>query len=90
MFGKQINFREAKNFLIDMLDGNKFTLKEDTDNYLEIEVTEKKRYIIFKLYFNKKLTVDITDSYFLLRVPKTTFKKIEKYKEFIVESVNKI
>lgn len=90
MFGKQINFREAKNFLIDMLDGNKFTLKEDTDNYLEIEVTEKKRYIIFKVYFNKKLTVDITDSYFLLRVPKTTFKKIEKYKEFIVESVNKI
>jgi hypothetical protein len=90
LFGKQINFREAKNFLIDMLDGKTFTLKEDTDNYLEIEVTEKKRCIIFKVYFNKKLTVDITDSYFLLRVPKTTFKKIEKYKEFIVESVNKI
>ena len=91
MFGKSnINFQAAKTFLIDMLDGKDIEVNTDSNNVFEVNVKQKSRVISIKLYFNKKLVVDINDSWFSLRIPKTEFKSMDKYKDFIVKSVNQI
>lgn len=37
-----------------------------------------------------KMTVDVADSYFLLRIPKETFNKIDKYKQFVISLAQKL
>lgn len=91
MFGRSdINFNSAAKFLIDMLDGKEVEIVKNTDTMFEVAVKQKSRVISIKLYMTKKLVVDINDSWFSLRIPKTEFKSINKYKDFIVNSVNQI
>ena len=89
LFGiSNINFHAAKTFLIDMLDRKEFEVTNNAENTFEVNVKQKSRVISIKLYYNKKIVVDINDSWYSLRIPKTEFKKMEKYKEFIVNSIN--
>ena len=37
-----------------------------------------------------KMAVDVTDSYFLLRIPKETFNKIDKYRQFVISIAQKL
>lgn len=73
-----------------MLDGKEIEIVKNTDTMFEVTVKQKSRVISIKLYMTKKLVVDINDSWFSLRIPKTEFKSMNKYKDFIVNSVNQI
>ena len=70
------------------LDYNK---TNETTNSIQFKVTNKSRIITFDLKYSAgKVVVDITDSFFILRIPRECFNDIEKYKKFIIQTMSKI
>lgn len=93
-FGKKILFYECKDYALTRAVEMQMKpeIKMETKTHFEMVFHKGIRTItvsIFK-YSGVPLTVDVHDSYFLLRIPRETFTKTTKYKDYMNELLVKI
>ena len=90
MFGKpRLDFLDIRRYVLDNLTEFDYVIKNETESSAEIGIKINSRVITIRLslYKNKRLTVDVTDSYFLLRIPRAEFKELQDYKQFITSLI---
>ena len=90
MFGRpRLDFLDIRRFILDSVSEFDYLVKNETENSAEVDLRINSRNITIRLslYRNKKLTVDVTDSYYLLRIPRAEFKDMKSYKQFITDLI---
>lgn len=91
MFGKRIMFYECKDFLMTNCVRLKPVVEIDSNTYLKIKFTNGKRNLFITLHKGRgSVIVDITDDYYMLRIPQEEFKNVEKYQAYILGMLKKV
>jgi hypothetical protein len=92
MFGKKISFYECKDYFITTARSLNFTEIENSQNCFSVKAMKGSRTITITIssYRRNKVSVDILDSFGLIRIPKEDFFKMEEFRTFIVNSCNQI
>ena len=91
LFKKDLPFGECKEYMeLQLRPLNPSTINETTKS-ITYNIRVKNRTVNISLIgVGGRMTVDVTDSYFLLRIPKETFNKIDKYKQFVISLAQKL
>lgn len=91
LFKKTISFYECKDYFIMNSRELKPTIQDETNSTITFVMSKGKRSIKVCLKsIGNKILVDITDSFYLLRIPQETFSDIKKYKPYILQIVGKL
>jgi hypothetical protein len=92
MFGKKISFYECKDYFLTHIRAIKYNITADTPNCFSVSCVSGSRHIDVTIgnYKRNKVTIDIIDSFGLIRIPKQEAKTIEGFREFIVNDFTKI
>lgn len=93
MFGKpKLDMIDIKRYLLDNLREFNYNVGNETDSSVIVQILINSRVIEVRmmLHKNKRLIVDIEDSYFLLRIPRGEFKEINEYRQFIMSFIQKL
>ena len=91
LFKKDLPFVECKEYMeLQLRPLNPSTINETTTS-ITYSIRVKNRTVNVSLIsVGGKMTVDVTDTYFLLRIPKETFNKIDKYRQFVISIAQKL
>jgi hypothetical protein len=89
---KGIMFYECKDFLLTNATRMKPDIITDTKSHFEISFKKGSRKVNIALihHIGYPIDVDITDSYYMIRIPRKSFKKKEKFQEFILKQLQNI
>ena len=91
MFDKLYIF-QARDALMNRFIHMKHKILEDSTNRFSVSVKVKDRDIEVRLTCLKKnsVTVDVIDPFGIIRIPRTTFKKLDDFRVFILTDISKI
>ena len=91
LFKKDLPFSECKEYMeVQLRLLNPSTVNETTKS-ITYSIRVKNRTVNISLIsVGGKVTVDVTDTYFLLRIPRETFNKIDKYRQFVISIAQKL
>ena len=65
--------------------------QSSTSKSITLKVQKKNRIITIVLsIMSGKAILDITDSYYLLRIPRETFTNIDKYKMYVIQIASRL
>lgn len=93
MFGRsKITFADCKQYLLQNISILNPQLNQETSSTVSYNLIQNKRVITLKIAELSKgiITVDVTDSFYLLRIPNEKFKDFTKYKNYMLNLINKI
>lgn len=92
MFGKGIMFYRCKDFLLTNATKMNPDIVMDTQSRFEMSFKKGSRKVNIALIHHTRypVEVDITDSYYMIRVPRKTFKNEEKFQSFILKQLRDI
>ena len=93
MFGRgKMSFYECKQYLIQNLVILNPQLQNETSSTIVYSITQGRRVINIKLAELVKgiITIDVTDSFYLLRIPTEKFKDFQKYKNYTINLINQL
>lgn len=90
IFSKKIPLQPYKEYLLRMCQISKPTIITDTEGCFTMSINKEGRNISISLnnmMSKGYVTVDVTDIYAIIRIPRTKFSKLEEYKEFCINSL---
>lgn len=92
MFGKKISFYECRDYFLTHIHAIKYDITADTPTCFAVSCVSGSRHIDVTIgnYKRNKVTIDIIDSFGLIRIPKQEAKTIKEFREFIVNDLTKI
>lgn len=92
MFRKGIMFYECKDFLVTNSVYMRPDIVIDTKTHFEISIKKGPRKINIALISHARhpMEVDITDSFFMFREPRKSFKNKEKFQTYMLDMLKKI
>ena len=92
LFKKTISFYECKQYLIQNLVILNPQLNQETSSTVSYNLIQNRRVITLKIAELSKgtITVDVTDSFYLLRIPNEKFKDFTKYKNYILNLLSRL
>ena len=91
LFKKDLSFTECKDYLLMQIRQLEPTEHSSTSKSITLKVQKKNRVITIVLsIMSGKAILDITDSYYLLRIPRETFTSIDKYKMYVIQLASRL
>ena len=91
IFKKDLSFPECKDYLLMQIRQLEPKEQSSTSKSITLKVQKKNRIITIVLsIMNGKAILDITDSYYLLRIPRETFTSIDKYKMYVIQIASRL
>ena len=92
MFGKKLSFYMCKDYFMTHVKALDYHVTVDSENCFVVEIANGSRKINVTLtsYKRGKVSIDITDSYGILRIPKYETSKFDDFKVAIINSCSKI
>lgn len=92
MFGSKISFIECRDILQNyLIQRHPKIITDETNCFtLRIQVDSRDVDISIKSLKRNKVTLDVDDSFGIIRIPRTDFKNIVEFKEFLVNCFGKI
>lgn len=91
LFKKDLSFSECKDYLLIQIRQLEPTEHSSTSKSITLKIQKKNRVITIVLsIMSGKAILDITDSYYLLRIPRETFTRIDKYKMYVIQLASRL
>lgn len=91
IFFSKLSFQQCKDYLFTNIKNLDACVISETTQSVEYQISKSKRQITIKLtYVSGKVTIDVSDNFYLMHVPRLTFKKFDKYKSAINSLVGSI
>lgn len=95
MFGlgkDRLMYHECKDYLLTSSTRLKPIVKQDSKTRFELQFTRKERHITIALITTNgaSVEVDVSDNYYMLRIPRAKFTKKEKCFPYMMDIINKV